>query len=239
MKPTPSLESSPTRDPGKVVPLLAPRSPDATGVRVRRATSRADLEQAAALRYRAHRHHGTAWASQVQHPEAADADPQVHVLLAECKSDGTPLGTVRLHRNHHSPLPLEAFVQLPTRWQGRRLLEAERLAVPPHASLAGAARDALFKACFLHALEHDIQAILVTARPAVARIYEGLLFEDVFEARTMVSMPFAGNLPHRVLGLWLAEAPSRWLARNHPMLGFMLAGLKDLGPGAADARLAA
>jgi hypothetical protein len=211
------------RPPTRLDASGAPASDDAP-VRIRIATTTADLERAAAIRYQAHTHRGSSWAHVLARPEAADVDDGVTVLLAEAAHDATPLGTMRIHLRDRHPLPLEASVRLPSPLCNCRLAEAERLAVLPSTPLARDARNALFRACWQHVRLHDVEWLVATAVSPVDRIYEGLLFEDVFAPGTWLPMRHAGDLPHRVMAVQIDRAPAAWAQRGHPLLGYMLRG---------------
>lgn len=188
---------------------------------VRPAVNAIDLRRAAALRHEAYARHVPTFADGLREPDLADADPATLVLLAESKADGRTVGTLRIQHNRWQRLPLEASVALPAWLQHRRLAEATRLGVQASA-LGAVARDALFKACYLYALQTGIDWLVVVARSPLDKLYQGLLFRDVFDDGRLAPMRHVGNLPHRVMALHVPEARARWAAHRHPLLGFMV-----------------
>lgn len=93
-------------------------------------------------------------------------------------------------------------------------IEPTRLAVEAgeHGALA---RNALLKACYLYAMAAGAAWIVAAARRPVDRLYETLLFRDVFEGGPAWPMAHIGNLPHRVLALPVREARALAVARGH------------------------
>lgn len=190
-------------------------------VHIRPALSAADRARVAAVRHQAWARHVPAMAEALREPEPEDADDANLVLLAESAEDGGAIGTIRIHDNGATPLPLEASVTLPWWLRDAALAEAMRLAVVPHEHQR-LARDALFKAAYRHCLDEGIEWMVVTARSPIDRIYESLHFGDVFDDGRRVPVRHAGNLPHRVMALSVAGAARTWAARRHPLLPFML-----------------
>jgi hypothetical protein len=60
--------------------------------------------------------------------------------------------------------------------------------------------------------------MVIGARSPLDRMYEALLFEDVFPGRGTIPLKHAGNLPHRILAFELETAEARWRAARHPLL---------------------
>lgn len=189
---------------------------------VRPATSPDDLRQVTQLRSEAYGRHLPGFATGLRAVEDADRSPGVLVLLAQSKVDGRAVGTVRLQTDLERALPVEASVMLPDwlRVDGPRI-EATRLGV--EASECGAlARNALLKASYLYAVAAGASWIVATARPPLDRLYESLLFRDVFEDGALVPMRHVGDLPHRVMALPVLEARALFAARRHPLAAYFL-----------------
>lgn len=189
---------------------------------VRPAAGPHDLLQVATLRAQAYGRHLPGFASSLRTVEDADRSPGAVVLLAQSKADGRVVGTVRLQIDLRRALPVEASVALPA-WlrAAGPCIEATRLGV--EASECGAlARNALLKASYLHALAAGAAWIVATARPPLDRLYESLLFRDVFEDGAAVPMRHVGNLPHRVMALEVQEARALFSARRHPLAAYFL-----------------
>lgn len=185
----------------------------------------AELAVVADLRRRAYGRH---WPQAVAEQVGADAggmSAHQQVLVAASYDGANLLGTIRLLDNGPAPLPLERSVTLPAWLQGQRLCEAGRLAVEIGAP--SAVRWALFKAAYLYCVEREIQWLVIVARRAAARMYEGLRMRDVTPSGTEVPMLHAGGLPHRVLALNIEDAPLIW--HDHPMRDFMsAAGMPEI-----------
>lgn len=174
------------------------------------------LAKAVALRYRAYGRHVPQFAELLKLPEANDGASGCAVLLAESKLDGEALGTLRIQTNCYRPLALESSVALPSHIAGRNLAEATRLAVT-EGRVGRVVKTMLFKAFYAYCLEAGIDWMVIGARPPLDRMYEALLFSDVFPGQGMVPLKHAGDMPHRILGFEVGSAESRWLASRHPM----------------------
>lgn len=184
---------------------------------VRPARSVSDLRKVIQVRTEAYGRHLPDFAASLRALEQADRGSGVVVLLAEHKEDARPLGTVRLQIDLERALPVEASVILPPWLRGQGpLIEATRLGV--EASECGAlARNALLKAAYLYARAAGAAWILATARRPLDRLYEGLLFRDVFEGGVHLPMRHVGNLPHRVMALPVRDVHALAVARRHPL----------------------
>jgi hypothetical protein len=187
---------------------------------VKKAETQDDLFKAVAVRYQAYSRHLPELARRLVAPEPADTEPGYTVLVAENRLDRSPLATVRLQTNEVGPLALERSVALPEWLEGRRLAEATRLAV------ADGVRGrfvtlVMFKAFFQFCLEHDVEWMVVCARPPLDRIYLSLLFEDVVPDGAYVPLKHSANIPHRVLAFNVRTAEPRWRTCGHTLYSFM------------------
>ena len=178
-----------------------------------------ELADAVSIRHTAYARHIPEFAKKLAYPEAADFEAGSVVLLAKSKLDDTPLGTARLQTNEFRPLPLEASVELPTQFGGRRLAEGGRLGVQ-NGGIGRAVKIALVKALFEYCEINDIEHALLVARSPIDRQYSQLLFEDVFPEVGFIPMGHVGNLPHRVMNFEIASGEARWRAANHPLLTY-------------------
>ena len=183
---------------------------------IRVARNESQLRKAVSIRQRAYGRHVPALAELLRLPEAKDHEPGCVVLVAESKLDGEPLGTLRIQTNRHRPLAIEASVELPVWLAGHVLAEATRLGIV-EGRTGSVVKTMLFKALYLYCVDQGIEWIVIAARPPLERMYEGLLFNDVFPEKTYFPMKHGGNIPHRVLALDIAEADARWRAAKHPM----------------------
>lgn len=175
------------------------------------------LRKAIAIRQRAYERHLPALGALLREPEAQDRDPGCVVLLAESRLDGEPLGTLRIQTNRHRPLALESSVELPEWLSGASLAEATRLGVA-EGRVGRMVKTMLFKALYQYCMAAGIEWMVIGARPPLDRMYQALLFQDVFPGQGAIPLKHAGNLPHRVLAFELETAEARWRAARHPLL---------------------
>jgi len=177
------------------------------------------LHKAVAIRQAAYARHMPVLAERLGAPEAYDNDPGSVVLLAESKMDGSPLGTMRIQTNRYSPLSIEQGVELPAWLNDKRQAEATRLGIDLGRT-GRLVKTTLFKALYLYCLEADIEWMVVGARPPLDRMYEALLFQDLFPGQ-YIPMRHFNNIPHRVLAFNIQEARAQWEEARHPLLNFM------------------
>jgi hypothetical protein len=206
---------------------------------VRAATTVEQLGKAVQIRHRAYGRHVPMLAEQLRLPEAMDMASGCVVLLAESKLDGEPLGTLRIQTNRCSPLALESSARLPRGFEGCSLAEAARLGVA-QGRVGHVVRTALFKAFFLYCVKARVEWMVITARAPLERIYEALLFSDVFPGEPAKPIKHVGNLPHRILSFEVDTAEERWSAARHPLYDFVFKTRHpDIDVGAAeDVRMA-
>lgn len=178
-----------------------------------------EMPQVARLRASAYGKHLPALGEKLRYPEAADFELGCEVLVARSKLDGTLLGTLRTHANVQTPIPLEASMALPARFEGTRMVEATRLCVPgsSHASLV---RTALFKALHQYCLLQDANWMMAAGRRPIDRIYESLLFKDVEAPGRFYPMAHAGGIAHRVMSMPANGLQMIWKANKHPLYQF-------------------
>lgn len=183
---------------------------------VRTVMNETQLRKAVDIRHRAYGRHVPALGEQLRVPEPGDTERGCVVLLAESKLDGEPLGTLRIQTNRYRALTLEGSVDLPGWLAESSLAEATRLAVS-EARIGRVVKTMLFKAFYLYCIRNDIDWMVIGARAPLDRMYEALLFRDLFPEQGYVPLKHAGNLPHRILALELDTADARWRAARHPM----------------------
>lgn len=177
------------------------------------------LQEVADLRAATYGKHLPALGATLSQPESADVTLGCEVFVARSKLDGSLLGTLRTHTNAFVPLPLQASLDLPKRFDGTRMVETTRLCVKggPGASIV---RSALFKAMHRYCLDQKVEWMLAAARQPVDRIHDSLLFEDVYAPRTYYPMAHAGGVPHRVMCLAPTYAQTKWGKHRHPLYRF-------------------
>lgn len=186
--------------------------------RVRVATAK-ELMAVASLRAAAYGKHLPALATHLLQPEAADFELGNEVFVAVSKLDGSMLGTIRTHSNLFKPLPLEASMDLPAHFRGRRLIEATRLSVLGDLK-ASLVRDALFKTFFQYCLSQKADWMLAAGRRPVDRLYDTMLWRDVDGVGNLYPMAHAAGVPHRVMCMAPGEAEPIWRAAEHPLFRF-------------------
>ncbi len=178
------------------------------------------LSKAVQIRHAAYARHLPGFAETLKAPEHADIENGVVVLLAESKLDGSPLGTMRIQTNQFKPLCLEQSVELPDWLRTRPLAEATRLGVTNEKG-GRLVTTVLFKAYFQFCQQTGIEWMVIAGRAPVDRMYDRLLFDDVFPGLGYIPLAHASNLPHRVLSFNVETAQDRWTRASHPLLGFM------------------
>lgn len=187
---------------------------------VRIARSEDALDKAVQIRHAAYARHVPAMAEKLLQIEAADLEPGSIVLVAESKLDGTPVGTMRIHTNSHARLPLEHSVHLPAWLPQLRLAEATRLGVAT-GRIGRVVKTALFKAYFNYCQATSVDWMVITARAPLDRMYDGLLFDDVFPGGEFIPMAHVGNIPHRIMKFEVDTAERRWEAAEHPLFDYI------------------
>lgn len=186
---------------------------------VRLVRTEEELAKAVAVRHAAYARHLPDFAEQLKQPEMSDFNSDAVVLLAESRLDGSPLGTMRIQTNRNDALPLEQSVRLPEWLHRRHLAEAVRLGVKD--GVAGhLVKTVLFKAFYLHCMQSQVEWMVIAGRPPIDRQYKRLLFSDVFPELGCVPLKHAGDLPHRVMSLKVADVQPLWRASEHPLYDF-------------------
>lgn len=178
-----------------------------------------DLSKAVQIRHSAYARHLPDFAETLKSAETADAENGVVVLLAESKLDGSPLGTMRIQTNQFKPLCLEQSVALPAWLKTRPLAEATRLGVTNERG-GRLVTTVLFKAFFHYCQQTGIEWMVVAGRAPVDRMYDRLMFEDVFPGMGYIPLAHAGNLPHRVMSLEVDTVEPSWAAAKQPLYDF-------------------
>ncbi len=215
------LRSTSVPPPVAVQPPVRAVSQEYLPFTVRVVDTDAALHKAVHIRHAAYaRHIAPHLAHALQAPEALDRVPGAVVLLAESKVDGSPLGTMRIQTNRYGPLTLEQSVELPQWMQGLGLAEASRLGITQE-KVGRMVKTMLFKAYYLYCLRNGIAHMVITARSPVDRMYDRLLFQDVYPGMGYVPLEHVFNLPHRIMQLDVQRAQAMWQEAGHPLLGFM------------------
>ena len=181
--------------------------------------TQAELNQAVLIRQAAYDRHLPEFAKSLYKPEAADFEKGTVVLLAESKDDGSAVGTMRIQTNAYKPLCLEQSIDLPQWLKEAPMAEATRLGVTNQVG-GRLVTTALFKAFYMYCQQIGVEWMVIAGRAPVDRMYQRMLFEDVFPGQGMVPLAHASNLPHRVMQFSVKTAFKRWSAVDHPLLKF-------------------
>jgi hypothetical protein len=129
------------------------------------------------------------------------------------------VATSRLQTNVQASLPLEHAILLPEYLRASRVAEATRFVVSGGAQ-ARTVRTAVLKQLYLACVSLQVDWIVIGARPPLEKLYLGLMFQDVFPDASLVPLPYADNIPHRVLALRIPEVEPSWRKANHPLYEF-------------------
>lgn len=187
---------------------------------VRLVRNEEDLKKAVQIRQQAYARHMPEVAETLVAPEKIDMEDGVRILLAESKIDGSPLGTARIQTNHYQPLALEKSIKLPAWLQGKSLAHVSRLGiVQGHAGRL--VKLMLFKGLFKYWEQNGIDWAVVAARTPLDRMYQQLLFQDVYPGQGFTPLPHMNNVPHRVMAFEVASAYERWSRAQHPLTDFI------------------
>ncbi|MDB5797816.1 MAG: hypothetical protein JWP36_1718 [Paucimonas sp.] len=187
-------------------------------VRVVRTDS--ELYKAVHIRHSAYMRHVPGLAETLADPEQMDHEKGVVVLLAESRLDGTPLGTMRIQTNAYRPLTLEKSVSLPLELAERSLAEATRLGITAD-RVGRMVKTALFKAFFLYCQQQGVEWMVIAGRSPIDRMYDRLLFSDVYPEMGYIPLAHAGNMPHRILSFEVGTARQRWQEAGHSLFDFV------------------
>lgn len=187
---------------------------------VRAVMTEADLDKAAATRYQAYARHVPEFAERMKEPEAVDFEEDSIILLAESKLSRETVGTMRIRTNRHNPLAIEQSILLPDWLKGDVLADASRLAIPPQKN-GLIVRIALFKAYYLVCRKLNVDWMVIAARTPLDRMYDSLLFRDIWPERGFIPLSHAGDIPHRVMVFNVPEADHLWHETQHRLCNFM------------------
>jgi hypothetical protein len=176
------------------------------------------LQKAVAIRQAAYARHMPELGEMLKAPEANDHDQGSVVLLAESRLDGSPLGTMRIQTNRFKPLSIEQGVDLPAWLRNKSQAEATRLGIEVGRT-GRLVKTTLFKAFFFYCVEANIEWMVIGARSPLDRMYDALMFQDLFPGQYMPMRHF-NNIPHRVLALEIATLKERWDCANHTLYDF-------------------
>jgi hypothetical protein len=186
---------------------------------LRPVVTQADLLMACSVRAAAYGRKDPAYRESMLIPDPVDAASNTTVYLCEDKLTGEPVGTMRIQSTAEGgALEIEKYVATPKALKPYGRAEISRLSAVLDADPF--VRLALWKAGYLHCMATRIRWLMLGVRkPGLLKAYEEMGAEDV---TTAAPLPYAGNLSHRILGLDVLSAESKWRDKNHPLLQFMV-----------------
>ncbi|MGZ5914513.1 MAG: hypothetical protein ACXWJU_04190 [Hyphomicrobium sp.] len=155
-------------------------------------------------------------------PDEIDHLPWTMIFLCEDKATGRVVGTMRVQTTTRgsTQLAIEKYVVPPPQIAAHGRGEITRLA-----SVQGAdpfVRVALWKAGYLYCMANQVRWLLMAVRRAsLLREYLRMGANDIHEDHRSIPLPYAGNLPHRILSLDLGACEQTWREMNHPLQPFM------------------
>lgn len=187
--------------------------------RVRIANPHEDLDRILELRSRAYGRHLPEMAKRLEQAEPDDLRDDALLLIAESKSTGHLLGSIRLVTNVARALSIEHETKLPEPFRNRYLLEARRLTVcnGPEGRMT---TPALIKAIYEVSFHCGMDIVLITARHPVDRMYRAMQFQDALDGKELL-LPDVNNVPHKLYFMEVATADSTWRAVNWPFYPFL------------------
>lgn len=188
---------------------------------VRVVRTEAQLREVCALRAEAYGRRMPAFGQSLRQPEASDRGAGTAILMAQDKSTGQVVGTMRIHSNLHETLPIEGVFRFPKSMRGQLLVELCRFSIQPGYNNT-AVRLALFKAMYLYCYAHQVQHIWVAARRPLDRIYKSLGFKPPGADELWVPLSYADDIAHSILSFDVLAAERLWFDMRHPLYEFMV-----------------
>ena len=187
--------------------------------RIRLVQSETDLKRAVAVRMQAYARCVPGMATVLQEPEPEDYRDDAVLLMAESKTDGQILGSMRLITNVQQALHFGLGTPLPALFYQRRLLAAGRLTVC-HSEQSRLVASALYKSLYEISFHARMDHVLVTARHPVDRLYKAMQFKDALNGQKL-AQSHTLNLPHGLYYLPVREADTLWRTAQCPLYPFM------------------
>lgn len=178
------------------------------------------LARAVDIRAEAYERHWPNLYGQLTSPEAQDRDPNSLIFLAESKSNGQPVGTMRVDTNLISELPLGPSVEPPPEMKGQTIAYITRLGVK-QGSTGSLVKLALFKSLHRYCLAKQLAWILVGIRPPGDRDYVRMGFVDINNGSDLVSIGSSGGIPVRLMALEVNTVERKGKEAAHPLYKFM------------------
>ena len=162
------------------------------------ATLESEIQEVCRHRSLMYSKHNPELGAKLIEPEERDTPkPGQIIIVARSRLDRGIIGSIRVHLNNETPLPIESCVELPQHIHGCLLMESTRLS----SSGGSVCRNALCKAAILYAQHHKAVYCVIAAKPSLVHLYEAIGFTDLISPMNTYPIPYANNIEHRVLGL--------------------------------------
>lgn len=188
--------------------------------RVRIVRNEEQLTKAVNIRAEAYERHWPNLYLQLQHPEVQDRNPNSLIFLAESKTDGTPIGTMRVDTNLVTPLPIVQEIVLPSAFTSKTIAYVTRLGVK-QGSAGSLIKLALFKTLHRYCIAKQLSWMLVGIRPPGDKDYVRLGFEDVLPDGNLTPISSSRGVPVRLMAFEVISAERRWSQSSHLLYKFM------------------
>jgi len=188
--------------------------------RIRIVRNEDQLSKAVRIRAEAYERHWPNLYLQLQTPEEQDRNPNSLIFLAEQKTDGSAVGTMRVDTNIVSPLPVVDTISLPIEIARKPIAYVTRLGVK-QGSIGTLVKMALFKSLHRYCLAKQLSWMLVGIKPPGDRDYVRLGFKDIFQKDNLIPILSSGGVPVRLMAFDVMSAERLWYDTNHPLYRFM------------------
>lgn len=148
-----------------------------------------------------------------------DFYPQAILFLAE-DVHGQAIGTLRLLDRRFGPIELDKFVEVDSilSYREKACVEATRFSIPNHPD-SKMIKLLLWKATLQYCQLNSINTIIQSVRPAAARAYRSLLFDNVGPSG-IYNHSLLGNLEHQTYKLNISEKREIMKRNNYPLYKF-------------------
>jgi len=185
--------------------------------RIRIVRNEDQLSKAVRIRAEAYERHWPNLYLQLQTPEEQDRNPNSLIFLAEQKTDGSAVGTMRVDTNIVSPLPVVDTISLPIEIARKPIAYVTRLGVK-QGSIGTLVKMALFKSLHRYCLAKQLSWMLVGIKPPGDRDYVRLGFKDIFQKDNLIPILSSGGVPVRLMAFDVMSAERLWYDTNHPFI---------------------
>jgi hypothetical protein len=185
-------------------------------ITIRKAVTMDDMVKVFRVRWEGYKKY---YKSEDETVDESDLSPAATLLLAEDKHHNT-VGTIRILDRRYGSVELDRFINVDSflSKEERVCIEATRFSIPKHLD-SKLIKLLLWKSLFLYCQINQINTILMSARPAAARSYRCLFFENVGPAG-VYSHSLLGNLEHQTYKCNISERKYVIKKENKPLYQF-------------------